>query len=205
VTCSHPQYKTVVNIGNILFLEVLVAPDASRQGGAMAQLVLKTRDAVKTYYETFVLPPLNIQKWTYLTIAREGRRIDVYYNNEIILSKKAQYNFDSIGVSPITSGSPGLEGQLLIANVYNRRISGKDVSSNYAQYADSRGQPYFNDSNNPVSLSDVGGLMPAYGSTLFSSALSYIPSFNLCPTGGCFSPPTIRPANPMYVWSSPYA
>jgi hypothetical protein len=203
--CTHTGYKQIFNIGEILYLEVLVAPDASRQGGAMAQLVLKTRDATKTYYETFVLPPLNVQKWTYLTIAREGRRVDVYYNNEIILSKKAQYNFDSIGTAPITSGSQGLEGQLLIANVYNYRLSTKDVSTNYAQYADSRGQPYFNDANNPVSLSDLGGLFPVYGSTLFSSALSYIPSFNLCPSGGCFSPPAIRPANPMYAWSSPYA
>lgn len=205
--CKHAQYKTVFTISDIVYLEVLVAPDASRQGRAMAQIVVKTHGPTNsTYLETFVLPPLDIQKWTYITISREGRRIDIYYNNRIVLSTKTRYYFvKPAATANITSGSDGLDGQLLIANVYNYRLSTKDVSEKYAQYADTRGQPFFSSSNNPMSLSDVGGLVPLYGSTLFSSAVSYLPSFNLCPSEGCFNAPLIRPANPMYSWSSSYA
>jgi len=203
--CSHPEYKSVFNICGIANLEVLIAPDASRQGKAMAQIVIKTHQATTAYYETFILPPLDVQKWTYVTVSREGRRIDVYYNDRIVLSKKTQYYFKTEATATITSGSKGLEGQLVLANVYNYRLSTKDVSEKYAENANTRGQPFFNDSSNPMSLSDVGGIVPLYGSTIFSSAMSYLPSINLCPSGGCFNAPAIRPANPMYSWSSPYA
>jgi hypothetical protein len=202
--CAHSGYNTVFTIGDILTLEVMVAPDASRQGKAMAQLVLKTQDSGNTYTETFIVPPLDVQKWTYITLSREGRRVDVYYNNEIVLSKKAQYNFAAIG-SSITSGSPGLEGELILANVYNYRLSSKNVSDFYAQYADSRGQPYFNTPDSAMTLSDAGGLIPMYAGTMFSTGLSWIPSINLCPAGGCFSAPTVRPANPLYTWSTSYS
>lgn len=202
--CLHVGHNIVFNIGNIVQLEAMVAPDASRQGKAMVQLILKTQDAGNTYTETFIVPPLNVQKWTYVTISREGRRIDVYYNDSIVLSKKTQYNFAKIG-SSITSGSPGLEGQLIVANVYNYRLTTKNVSEHYAKYADSRGQPYFNDTSTPMTLSDAGGLIPLYASTIFSSALSWMPTINLCPAGGCFSMPTIRPASPLYTWSTSYA
>jgi hypothetical protein len=195
----------VFNICGVAFLEVLVAPDASRQGRAMAQIVVKTHQSTTAYLETFILPPVDVQKWTYITVSREGRRIDVYYNNRIVLSTKTQYYFRTEPVATITSGSKGLEGQLILANVYNYRLSTKDVSEKYAQYADTRGQPYFSDSANPMSLSDLGGIIPLYGSTMFSSALSYIPTINLCPSEGCFNAPAIRPANPLYSWSSSYA
>ena len=203
--CSHPEYKMLVNISGIAYLEVMLAPDASRQGKAMTQIVVKTHQNLTSYYETFILPPLDVQKWVYLTVSREGRRLDIYYNDAIVLSTKTQYYFKTDVTAGITSGSPGLEGQLLLANVYNHRLSTKDVSAMYAKYADTRGQPYFSNPENPLSLSDVGGILPLYASTVFSSALSYFPTINLCPSDGCFTAPAIRPANPMYTWTSPYA
>jgi len=204
--CIHTGYKQIFNVGGVLFLEVLVAPDASRQQKAAVQLVVKTQDALKTYTESIVLPPLDIQKWTYVTVSREGRRYDIFYNNVLILSKSTQYPMYPMGpLSTTTSGSPGLEGQLILANIYNYRLSSKDVADKYAQYADTRGRPFFNDSSNPMSLSDIGGIVPAYTSTMFSGLTSYIPTINVCPPGGCITSPPIRPANPLYEWSTPYA
>jgi cbb3-type cytochrome oxidase subunit 3 len=204
--CMHTGYKQIFNIGGVLFLEVLVAPDASRQQKAAVQLVVKTQDPTKTYTESIVLPPLDVQKWTYVTISREGRRYDIFYNNVLILSKSTQYPMYPMGpLSATTSGSPGLDGQLIIANIYNYRLSSKDVANKYAQYADTRGRPFFNDSSNPMSLSDIGGIIPAYTSTMFSGLSSYIPSINICGEGGCITNPSIQPANPLYEWSSPYA
>jgi hypothetical protein len=204
--CVHTGYKQVFNIGGVVFLEVLVVPDASRQRKAAVQMVVKTQDATKTYSESMVLPALDVQKWTYVTLSREGRRFDVFYNDTLILSKSTQYPIYPMGaLSATTSGSLGLEGQLIIANVYNYRLSSKDVADKYAQYADTRGRPFFNDSENPMSLDRVGGIVPNYTSTIFSGLTSYIPYINLCPPEGCIASPSIRPANPLYEWSTPYA
>jgi hypothetical protein len=204
--CSHTGYKQVFNVGGVMFLEVLVAPDASRQQKAATQLVVKTKDAIRTYMESIVLPPLDVQKWAYITVSREGRRFDIFYNNVLILSKSTQYPIFPMGpLSTTTSGSPGLEGQMIIANIYNYRLSSKDVAEKYAEYADTRGRPLFNDSSNPMSLSDIGGIIPNYASTIFSGLASYIPVINICGAEGCFTSPSIQPANPLYEWSAPYA
>ena len=189
----------------------------------MSQLVVKTEGPPLTsgtsgsaftvstsqkYIETLMLPPIPLQKWTFITVAREGRRFDVYFNDTIVLSEKTQEmpiaNASNGTMGGITSGSAGLIGQLAVANLYNYRLSTSDVSGKYNQYADTRGRPYLNAAGNTMNLSDVGGLLPAYASTLSSGLMGYIPSFSLCPSGGCFNPPTIRPASPLYDWSTPY-
>lgn len=230
--CSHTGYNSVFNISGIVGLEVLIAPDASRQGKAMTQLIVKTEGpplnsgstsapgsgsgsrpqpsgkASQKYIETLSLPPIPLQKWTYVTVAREGRRFDVYFNNTIVLSQKTMNmpisNVSNSSMGGITSGSTGLLGQLALADLYNYRLSTKDVSVKYSQYADTRGRPYLNTISNPMSLSDVGGILPAYAATFSTSIFGYMPSFNLCPAGGCFNPPTIQPASPLYDWSTPY-
>lgn len=218
--CDHTGYISVFNISGIVGLEVLVAPDASRQGKAMAQLIVKTEgpplnsggssittSVSQKYIETLSLPPIPLQKWTLISVAREGRRFDVYFNNTIVLSQKTMNmpisNVSNGSMSGITSGSPGLIGQLALANVYNYRLSTQDVANIYTKYADTRGRPYLNAIDNPVNLSDIGGLLPGYASTLSSGFFSMIPSFSLCP-GGCFNPPAIQPASPMYDWSTQY-
>ena len=213
--CDHAGYNNVFSISGIVGLEVLNAPDASRQGKAMAQLTIKSEGQSlssgstnsQKYIETLTLPPIPLQKWVMVSIAREGRRFDVYYNDAIVLSQKTMFmpisNTSKSNMSGITSGSAGLVGQLAMANVYNYRLSSQDVAAKYKEFADTRGRPYVNSTANPTSVSDVAGLNPGFLSgTMFSS---FIPSFNLCPPGGCLAPPTIRPASPLYDWSSSYA
>jgi hypothetical protein len=219
-SCEHIGYNSIFNISGIVGLEALIAPDASRQGKAMAQLVVKTEGpplnsgvsdttalASQKYIETLSLPPLPVQKWTFVTIARDGRRFDVYYNNTIVLSQKTMSmpisNVSNSAMNGITSGSAGLSGQLAGGNLYNYRLSTKDVAANYSRYADTRGRPYLNTVGNSINLSDIGGILPSYGSTLSTGLFSYITSFTLCP-GGCFTPPVIKPASPLYDWSTPY-
>ena len=204
--CTHKGYKQVFNVGGILFLEVLVAPDASRQQKAAAQLVVKTQNAVNTFVESIVLPPLDVQKWVYVTVSRQGRRLDIFYNNTLILSKSTQYPFFPMGpLGVTTSGSSGLDGQLIIANIYNYRLSSMDVANKYVEYADTRGKPYYNDPANALMIMDPAGILPSYTSTSFSNLTSYIPYINVCPPEGCIAGPIIRPANPSYTWSTPYA
>lgn len=207
VNCYNGQYKEVFNIGGILRLEVLVTPDASRQNQSSTRLAVQTEGNGNKYNEFIRLPNLDIQKWTCITICRDGnKRLNIFYNDTLILSKSLIYSISSVGaLSETTSGSPGLDGKLIIANMYNYLLSTKDVSEKYMENADTRGRPYFNDPSNPMSLSDLGGILPNYGWTMFSGIASYIPYINICPEEGCFAGPSIKPANPLYEWNYTYA
>jgi hypothetical protein len=215
--CTHSGYNTVFSIAGIVSLEILNAPDASRQGKAMAQLIIKSEgaplvagsSASQKYIETLTLPPIPLQKWTMISVAREGRRFDVYYNDTIVLSQKSMYmpisNISNSNFKGITSGSNGLVGHIALANVYNYRLSSQNVQSLYKQYADTRGQPYVGSSANPIGTSDAAGLNPGFLSGMtFSSFIPSLSIFNPCPPEGCFSVPAVRPASPLYDWSTQY-
>jgi len=224
-TCNHSGYSSVFNIAGIVGLEVLIAPDASRQGKAMAQLIVKTEGvhlsassgyatgSSQKYIETLTLPPIQLQKWTMVTVAREGRRFDIYFNDTMVLSQKTMYmpvsNISNSNFKGITSGSSGLVGELCIANVYNYRINSQTVSANYTSTSDTRGRPYIGGSsgvlsNVGASPTDSTGMIPSGASSFASSVTGLSSLINLCPQGGCFTAPTVRPASPMYDWSSSY-
>lgn len=217
--CTHAGYNSVFNIAGLVGLEVLTAPDASRQGTAMAQLTVKTEGpAVNTstskaiavastqkYIETMTLPTIPLQKWTMVTVAREGRRFDIYYNDRLVLSQKTMYMpvnaSSSSNFSGLVSGSSGMGGQIALLNVFSNRYSIGDVAALYTTTSDTRGRPYVT-----TLKEDLYGLVPSASPTSFSSTLSsYIPSFNLCPPGGCFNSPVVRPASPLYDWTTSYA
>ena len=216
--CAHVGYNSIFNISGIVGLEVLNAPDASRQGKAMSQLILKTEgqpiqqgsSASQKYIETITLPPIPLQKWTMVTVAREGRRFDVYYNDTLVLSQKAMYmpisNISNSSFSGITSGSQGMVGQIALANVYNYRLTSSDVVGKYKEFADTRGRPYLDTKTTPTQTSDSAGLNPGFlsGMTL-SSFIPSAASINLCPPEGCLTAPTVKPASPLYEWTSSYA
>jgi hypothetical protein len=221
-TCTHAGYASVFNVAGLVGLETLTAPDASRQGSAMAQLVIKTEGppvSTKTenkplqlatagtqkYIETMVLPPIPLQKWTMVTVAREGRRFDIYYNDRLVLSQKTMYmpvnSSSNSSFSGLVSGSAGLGGQIALLNVFSNRYSTGDVSALYSGTSDTRGRPYLT-----TVKQDVYGLLPTASPAGFSTSLSsYVPSINLCPPGGCFNSPVIRPASPLYDWTTSYA
>ena len=184
----------------------------------MAQLIIKTEgqpvqqgsSASQKYIETMTLPPIPLQKWTMVAVAREGRRFDIYYNDALVHSQKAMYmpisNISNSNFSGITSGSTGLVGQVALANVYNYRLSSTDISAKFSEFADTRGRPYINSAANPINTSDSAGINPGYLSGMsFSSFLPPMASINLCPAGGCLTPPAIKPASPLYDWTSSYA
>ena len=214
--CAHAAFSSVFNVDGIIGLEVITAPDASRQGTASVQLLVQTEGpslsttrgsttAVQKYMETMILPPIPLQKWSMVTVAREGRRFDVYYNDRIVLSQKTMYMPTNTSIASnfrgLISGSPGLSGQLALIQVFSKRYSSADVVGLYKSTSDTRGRPYVT-----TLKEDVAGLMPTASPNAPSIDLSsMIPSINLCPPGGCFNSPVIRPASPLYDWTSPYA
>lgn len=209
--CKHTGYLNVLTIGSVVTLEVLVAPDASRPGGASTQLVVKTEGpatsvagTTQKYVETMMLPALPFQKWTMVSIAREGRRFDIYYNDALVLSKTTLYMpsfaLESSNGDGVTSGSSGLIGQVANVSLYTNRIDGKSVGSQFRSLADTRGQPFVagGSAANPL------GLSPGTSMGVTDTLGKWVGALNPCPDGECLGAPVIREAQAPYEWTTAY-
>ncbi len=136
-----------------------------------------------TFEETIPLPDIPFQKWTYVSIAREGRRFDVYYNGKIVASKRTQNIVDlRSGFGPITAGSPNLTGKIAFVETSPQKLNQSDVEASFKAKSDTIGQPVI--SGNLESIFD------------------YLPN---CKDGGCITGPKVRPTSPLLDWDTQYA
>ena len=213
VNCAHSGYLPLFTINGACTIEVLPFPDAGRQGKAMAQLMLKTeapRDASgnpltdgsgnsltetansKGYYiETVALPQIPIQKWVMVTVSRTGRRFDVYYNDELVVSKTANYNIAKRGPreSQIKVGNPGLTGYITYVTKYPTGLTLFDVQKEYKSRVDTVGAPILSQD-----LPEIGGNPKQDASYTILSSLPTL-----------ISDPSPPAANPLFEWETPYA
>jgi len=146
--CKHPGYKSLINLYDTFKIEVLTQPDASRQNSVSAQIVVKTTPSQdgngnNSYaIETFPLPPLPEQKWTMITVSKQGRQIFVYYNGTLILSKKALHTFSVIPPAsqiPVYAGDATLSGNIAMITFYPSHQGIPDVANQYSSMVDTRG------------------------------------------------------------------
>jgi len=198
--CTHSGYVNVLNISNVIRLELLASPDAGRPNAASAQLVVRTLGIAApilasgqappantprvqvTFEETIPLPEIPFQKWTFVTIAREGRRFDIYYNGKIVMSKRTQNVVDlRSAFGPITAGDPNLTGKLAFVQSFPQKLNQSDVMGYYKANSDTTGQPLI---SAPANIFD------------------YLPN---CKDGGCISGPKMRPTSPLLDWQTQYA
>ena len=187
--CKHVGYVNLLNISNVVRLEMLTSPDASRQNAAQVQLVARTlrrkqTDATtETVEETLVLPTIPLQRWTMITIARDGRRYDVYYNDKLVSSKRTEHIIDTnSAVGPILAGDKNLTGSVAYVQVFDTRLSQSQVAANYHSLADTTGKPYL--ANQGPKFTDV---------------------FSVCEGGACLKGPSVRPSSPLLDWDTLYA
>lgn len=147
--CAHAGYKHLVSLYGVYTLEIMNVPDASRPNSVAVQLAVRTNTEDSTgvqlvQIETIPLPPLSQQKWTMVTISREGRRIDVYYNNSIVSSSKTMnmISVTNVNGSPVMIGDSGLSGQIAVLSFFPNRYSIQDVTTAYTKFTDTRGNPF---------------------------------------------------------------
>jgi hypothetical protein len=134
------------------------------------------------FEETIPLPNIPFQKWTFITIAREGRRFDVYYNGEIVMSKRTQHVVDvRAAYGPITAGDPNLTGKMAFVESFPEKLTQPQIMAKYKANSDTTGQPQI---SAPLNLFD------------------YMPN---CKDGGCITGPTMRPTSPLLDWQTQYA
>jgi hypothetical protein len=222
--CGHQGYVPLMNINDMVVLEVLGSPDSSRQNKAAIQLTIKTQssgliqdvsknsvnpsmnpvgdgsiDAVsQLYIETFILPPIPYQKWLMISISRDGRRFDVYYNDTLVLSKYASANvYNEITNTNISIGNTTINGKSGFFNLYKSIQSAMNISSQYNSFINTRGSPLFNTPPPTLTFNE-----PKSNLSL-SIGVPNIPSF--CSSTNCIQSPQTPPAKPYYEWSSSYA
>jgi len=176
--CVHPGFAKLLQFDTSLWIELLQAPDASRPGLPKTQLCIQTTDQTgKPYIETFALPPFPQQKWVMLTLSHEGSKYDVYYNGHLAASVKTT-NVPKPTAIKLALSNGTFTGRASYLLSKTSAMTASEVASDYANNTNTLGEPY---------------------DSLFPSL-----NLNLCPSGNCFSGPSVRPSNPLVVWKSDY-
>ena len=224
--CYHKGYIQLMNINEIITLEALGAPDASRQGRASVQLTIKTQssgndasaDAEENPYdasgnstsdtssfifvETFVLPPLPFNKWIMITINRSGRRYDIYYNDTLVLSKyTSSILYPNNLYQGINVGDSKVDGSCGFFNLYPYIMSAISIKTQYENNVTTRGSPLFD--VNPGNTASSFGPISLDRINGGLSGLPQLPS--LCSGSDCISSPSVNSAKPYYEWTSQMA
>lgn len=226
--CDHKGFIPLVSMNDkVVILEALGAPDASRQGKASVQLCIKTQSSgsfednsgnelnpseypkdasgnntddihSNVYVETFILPPIPFQKWIMITINREGRRFDIYYNDVLVLSKLTSANiYPTVTSDEIRVGNSMLKGYSGFFNIYNSLQSASSIQNQYVSVTNTRGSPLF--SQPPPDIAYTSLSLDRISS---GAGLPSVPS--ICSSGDCISSPSMPPSKPYYSWSTNY-
>lgn len=137
-------------------------------------------DDTKTFMESISLPAIPLQKWTVITIVKEGRRFDVYYGATLVISSMTQY----IPVPPgfglgWIAGNPSWKGQIGFFNGVNYAASISDVDSDVKELVNTKGIPFYLDQ--------------------LRIDFSVIPK---CLFGACNALPQVKPMSPFTVLES---
>ena len=141
-------------------------------------------DSGQHFMEAIPLPTIPLQKWTMITIVKEGRRFDVYYGTKLQVSKMTTYpplNPD-FGSQNITAGNNKWGGLIGMFKGTNGASYAPDVQADAHTILDSRGIPYIND---PLPWSAL--VLPK------------------CFFGNCSGLPDVKPPNQFMVYQTNYS
>lgn len=114
--------------------------EATRMDGSLAQSDLASMfqplaldDSLLDASPTCDLPEIDMQRWTFITVALSGRTIDVYLDGKLARScvTKSYYKVDPTGVKAKLLEYGGFDGRVSKVVVYNNGISSNDVYRMY--------------------------------------------------------------------------
>ena len=134
-----------------------------------------------------------------ISINREGRRFDIYYNGSLVLSKHTSANvYSTVTSDEIKVGSEMLKGSSGFFNIYNSLQSASSIQSQYTNVTNTRGSPLF--SQNPPDIAYTNLSLDRISS---GAGAPSIPS--ICSSGDCINSPNTPPSKPYYEWNTNYA
>lgn len=153
-------------------------------GGASAppktRLLVKTQGPLSAP-EEIPVAQFPEQRWIHLAIVREGRRFTVYYNGEAVSSSRTQY-FPVVNSSQLTIGDARLRGEFALPVIAPVPLRIEEIQSELRDTSNTRHEPY--------KPTDITAVFANLG----------------CPNGlFCFSTSSPPKADPLKMWSTPYA
>lgn len=179
---SSPYLSKVLHIGDVFELWASGYTSSNDKPLVPALLKIKTaQDSNNFFVESLSLPAIPLQRWTVVTIVKEGRRIDVYYGQKNVASKLC----DNLPLSPSGSdwracGMNGWKGKIGLFTGGSKAKTQDDVNADVEALVNTRGIPFYLEQIN------------------FSFDLS-MPE---CMFGGCNNLPVVKPLNPFAVYNS---
>lgn len=129
------------------------------------------------------IPNVPLQRWTQVALVAEGRSLDAYVNGQLVKSDQLT-NLPYSAAGSITIAPNNIMGQAAYIQVWPRRLTSAELSSNYAETSDSQGRPLLG----PAILQTIKGLS--------------LPNL-FCAGGNCAG--TSPAAQPSQTWEFPYA
>lgn len=129
------------------------------------------------------IPGVPLQRWTQVLLATEGRTLDMYVNGQLVKSDQLT-NLPQMTAGSITIAPQQIMGQAAYIQMWGKRLSGGDITGNYADTSDSQGRPLL-------------------GPDLFKAFSGFSLPNLFCPGGNCAA--TGPSAQPSQTWEFPYA
>jgi hypothetical protein len=186
--CKTPEdgyLSSLVRLGDTL--EFLASGYTSQTDKPYVPALLKVRtakDSTQHAMESIPLPAIPLQKWTVVTIVKEGRRFDVYYGAKLVNSKLTDYV--PVPADPSRNwfaGNAKWKGKIGFFSGDQKTASSHDVFADVQGLVNTRGIPYFIEQNMDLK-------------SFFTVDL---PS---CALGNCNQPPSNTKLNPFTVYAS---
>jgi hypothetical protein len=179
---TSPYLSKILYTGDALELWASGYTSGNDKPLVPALLKIKTAtDATQHFVESLSLPAIPLQRWTVVTIVKEGRRIDVYYGQKAVASKLC----DNLPLSAASDGwkaggMNGWKGQIGLFTGSMKAKTQDDINADVEALVNTRGIPFYLDQIN------------------FSFDLT-MPE---CMFGGCNKLPEVKPLNPFAVYNS---
>lgn len=180
---SNTYLTKIVSIGDVFELWASGYTSTNDKPHVPAILKIRTaQDTTQNFMESISLPAIPLQRWTVVTIVKEGRRYDVYYGEKLVVSKLLDYLHvvPSSGVDWKISPMPGWKGKIGLFTGFLKAQSKEDVHNDVSALVNTRGIPFYLDQIN------------------FNFDLT-MPE---CVFGNCNKLPTVKPLNPFAVYAS---
>jgi hypothetical protein len=163
-------------------LELWASGYTSQNDKPYVPALLKIRtasDSAQHYTESVPLPALPLQKWTVVTIVKEGRRFDVYFGEKLVTSKLCDHvPYPPGSMDAWYAGNPKWHGKIGLFVGTKAAQSSADVAADVQSLVNTRGEPYFLDDLNLGDFANFSLNMPS------------------CIFGGCNNLPAVKPLNP---------
>lgn len=131
-------YIPILSIDDAFYFEISPSPLESRS--TVARMRIATSTNTNSRFETIELPQLPLQKWTMLSILRDGRRFDVMYDEKIVVSHRLQY-YPLTPSNSLKLGDEKLLGKAVHLLVAAQRLTPESVIQEYRRLTDTSGAP----------------------------------------------------------------